>query len=120
MFDLYNSNLYVTIVLRIKEYIDLYGNSPFSKWFNDLHTQAALKVNTYITRLEGGNISQVKALGGGIYECRIDCGPGYRVYLGKDGDTLIILLGGGTKKRQRNDIDRAKICWQDYKKRKKY
>lgn len=106
-------------MIKINEYLDLHGSSPFAKWFDDLGTQAALKVNSYITRLENGNTSQVKHLGSGVYECRIDWGPGYRVYLGKDGDTLIILLGGGTKKRQQNDIEKAKICWKDYQKRKK-
>ena len=51
-------------------------------------------------------------------ECRIDFGPGYRVYFGKDGDRLVILLGGGTKKRQQQDINSAVANWQDYKRRK--
>ena len=63
-------------------------------------------------------MSAVKSLGSGVHECVIDWGSGYRVYLGKDGDKLVILLGGGTKKRQQNDIDRAKELWQEYKKRK--
>lgn len=53
-----------------------------------------------------------------MYECRIDHGPGYRVYFGKDGDTLVILLVGGTKKRQDKDIHAAQACWKDYKQRK--
>jgi len=61
----------------------------------------------------------LKGVGGGVHECRVDWGPGYRVYLGKDGDRLVILLGGGTKKRQQKDIEAAKTLWQDYKKLKK-
>lgn len=60
----------------------------------------------------------MKGVGSGVYETRIDFGPGYRIYFGKDGDTLVILLGGGTKKLQRRDIDAAQEYWKDYKKRK--
>jgi len=66
-----------------------------------------------------GNFSNVKGVGAGVYECRLDFGPGYRIYFGKDGETVVILLGGGTKKRQRRDIDDAIARWQDYKRRKK-
>ena len=64
-------------------------------------------------------MSNTKRVGSGVFECRIDFGPGYRVYFGKDGNTLIILLGGGTKKRQQNDIQKARTIWKDYKIRKK-
>jgi putative addiction module killer protein len=57
-------------------------------------------------------------VGGGVLECRIDFGPGYRIYMGRDGDRLIILLGGGTKKRQQRDIEKAQALWQQYKHRK--
>jgi putative addiction module killer protein len=53
-------------------------------------------------------------------ECRIDFGPGYRIYFGKDGERLVILIGGGTKKRQSSDIAAAQLCWADYKRRKKH
>lgn len=101
-------------MIKIDEYLDSDGKSPFEKWFNGLDSQAALKVNTYITRIENGNFSQVASVGGGVYECKIDWGPGYRVYLGKDGKSLVILLGGGTKKRQQDDISKAKSYWQNY------
>jgi putative addiction module killer protein len=61
----------------------------------------------------------VKSLGGGVQEYKIDWGPGYRIYFGYDGQTLVILVGGGTKKRQSQDIVAAKERWADYKKRKK-
>ena len=70
-------------------------------------------------RMEQGNLSNVKGVGAGVFENRIDFGPGYRVYFGKDGDTLIILLGGGTKKRQWKDIEQAKAMWRQYKRRKR-
>jgi putative addiction module killer protein len=69
--------------------------------------------------MEQGNYSNVKSVGSGVHECRIDFGPGYRVYFGKDGEHLILLLGGGTKKRQQNDINNAIAAWRDYKNRKK-
>ena len=72
-----------------------------------------------LTRLGQGNFSNVKGVGAGVLEYVLDWGPGYRIYLGKDGATLVILLGGGAKKRQQQDIGAAKVCWQDYKDRKK-
>jgi putative addiction module killer protein len=75
-------------------------------------------VTTALTRLAGGNSSNVKGVGSGPFEYRIDFGPGYRIYFGKDGDRLVILVGGGAKKRQQHDIDAALAIWRDYKRRK--
>jgi putative addiction module killer protein len=77
------------------------------------------KVAIAITRMGQGNFSNLRSVGSGVHECRIDFGPGYRVYFGKDGELVVILLGGGTKKRQQNDINNAIARWQDYKNRKK-
>lgn len=68
--------------------------------------------------MKNRNFSNVKPVGNGVSERRIDFGPGYRIYFAKDGDDLIILLGGGTKKRQQSDIKKAKKYWKDYKDRK--
>jgi len=103
--------------VTVVEYVREDGANPYGIWFGRLHAQAAAKVATAIVRLETGNTSRVKWIGT-IGECRIDWGPGYRIYLGRDGDTLIILLGGGTKQRQQADIDRAKAMWAEYKMRK--
>jgi putative addiction module killer protein len=65
--------------------------------------------------MEQGNLANVKSVGEGVLEYKIDFGPGYRVYFGRDGDTLLILLTGGTKKRQQRDISAAIAYWQDYK-----
>ena len=105
-------------MIEIREYIDARGRSPYARWFDRLNAQAAAKVATALIRMEQGNLSSVKGIGAGVLECRIDFGPGYRVYFGKDGDTLIILLGGGTKKRQQQDIGTARDLWQEYKRRK--
>jgi putative addiction module killer protein len=103
--------------LTVVEYVWRDGSSPYRLWFDGLHAAAAAKVATAIARLELGNTSRVKWIGS-IGECRIDWGPGYRLYLGKDGQTLIVLLGGGTKQRQQADIERAKSMWVEYKARK--
>ena len=106
-------------MIRIEEYITEEGNSPFADWFDSLNAQAANKINTYLTRIAEGNTSNLKPIKGALQEVRIDWGPGYRVYAGKDGDTLIILLGGGTKQRQQKDINHAMKLWEEYKKRRK-
>ncbi len=72
-----------------------------------------------LTRMEQGNFSNVKGVGSGVYECKIAFGPGYRIYFGKDSENLVILIGGGTKKRQQRDIAVAQECWAAYKRRKK-
>lgn len=69
--------------------------------------------------MEQGNLSNVKGVGSGVFEYKIDFGPGYRVYFGKDGDRVVILLGGGTKKRQRKDIAEAQQLWKEYKAQKR-
>jgi len=105
--------------MQLLEYLDAAGRSPFSRWFDSLDARAAAKVTIALARIEQGNLSNVKGIGGGVFEYRIDFGPGYRVYLGRDGDVVVILLGGGTKVRQQNDIAIAKERWADYKRRKK-
>ena len=64
-------------------------------------------------------MSNAKGVGRGVLEYRMDFGPGYRIYFGRDGDAIIILLGGGTKSRQHRDIENAKASWQDYRRRKR-
>ncbi len=105
-------------MIRVEEYITEEGKNPFADWFDSLDAHAANKVNTYLTRLGQGNTSSLKPIKGAFQEIIIDWGPGYRVYVGKDGDRLIILLGGGTKKHQQKDIDHAQMLWEDYKQRK--
>ncbi len=106
-------------MIEVREYLDAEGNSPYGRWFDGLNAQAAAKVAIAVTRIARGNLSNTKGVGAGVTECRIDFGPGYRVYFGKDGDRLVILLGGGTKKRQQGDIRKAQALWRDYKGRKR-
>jgi putative addiction module killer protein len=69
--------------------------------------------------LGDGNFSSVKPEGQGVSVLRLDFGPGYRVYFGQDGEQLVILLAGGTKRRQQEDIQLARGLWSEYKKRKR-
>jgi len=69
--------------------------------------------------MENGNFPNVKSVGQGVHEYKLDFGPGYRIYFGRDGDKIVVLLGGGTKKRQSRDIQTAQALWQEYKQRKK-
>lgn len=102
----------------VLQYLDRSGVSPFGEWFAALPPQEAAKITTAITRLSLGNFSRVRGVGEGVFEIKIDFGPGYRVYFGKDGETIVILLHGGTKKRQQADIEKAIAYWRDYKSRK--
>jgi putative addiction module killer protein len=105
-------------MIAIEEFLDEAGESPFKDWFNRLDSQAAAIVAVALARLADGNTSNVEGIGEGAAELKINRGPGYRVYFGWDGKTLVILLGGGTKQRQNRDIERALTCWRDYKARK--
>ena len=107
------------MVIEVREYIDEEGRSPFGRWFDGLNASAAAKVRTALARMELGNLSNVKSVGGGLLEYRIQSGPGFRVYFGREGERIIILLGGGTKRRQQHDIRRAKLLWEDYRERKR-
>lgn len=112
--------VYVTITsMEILEYQTEDGRSVFAKWFDGLEPVAAAKVTTALTRLALGNTSNVKSVGSGVSELKIDFGPGYRVYFGRDGAEIVILLGGGTKQRQQRDIAAAQLHWQEYKQARK-
>lgn len=104
---------------KVIEYLDQDGASPFAKWFEKLDAVAGAKVATALYRMEQGNLSNVKPVGQGVAEYRIDFGAGYRIYFGQERDVVVILLGGGTKKGQNSDILRAQQRWQTYKLRKK-
>lgn len=83
---------------KVKELLLSEGDSPFARWFNGLDALAAAKVRVAVARMEQGNLSNVEWFRG-IGEYKIDWGPGLRIYLAKDGLKLIILIGGGTKKK---------------------
>lgn len=106
------------MTIEIVEYIRENGDSPYKKWFDGLSSEAAAKVVTALLRIEMGNTSNIKWFHG-IGEYCINWGPGLRIYLAKEGNALVILLGGGTKARQQTDIKHAKKMLNEYKARKR-
>lgn len=103
---------------EIEYYQTREGAIPFREWFAALKDRAAqMRIDARLVRLRSGNLGDVKAVGGGLSELRIDYGPGYRVYIGMVGNTLVLLLCGGDKRTQAADIKRAKKYWDDYQKR---
>jgi len=95
-------------------YSDTNGKQPFVKWLNSLSSIIRTRIQQRILRLSVGNFGDFKFLAEGIYELRLDFGPGYRVYFGKDGNTIVVLINGGDKGTQNKDINAAKKYWQDY------
>lgn len=100
---------------EIKEYYTEGRRSPFAEWFDGLDAVTAARVDRYVRRLEAGNFGAAKSLRDGVFELRLDFGPGYRVYYGREGRTIIILLGGGSKRRQDADIATAVERWKRHK-----
>ena len=102
-------------MLEVRYYFTSDGSSPFADWFAELDAPARAKITVAIARMGQGNLSNAKSVGEGVLEYKIDFGPGYRIYFGRDGNVLIILITGGTKKRQQRDIKSAVAFWADYK-----
>ncbi len=115
-----NSKLNVTIKDMDYQVLELLledGTSPYEEWFLSLDPIVAAKIAVAKLRLQQGNTSNIKWFDG-IGEYKVDWGPGYRIYLAKDGPRIIVLIGGGTKKGQQRDVERAINLWKDYKRRK--
>lgn len=106
-------------MVGVRQYIDRLGRNPFDRWFDKLDELTQARIVIALDRLERGNLSAAKSVGAGVQELRLDFGPGYRIYFGWDGPRLVILLGGGTKRRQQADIAAAQALWQEYKQRKR-
>ncbi len=105
-------------MLDVREYLTVDGFSPFRNWFRGLDAVPRARVAAVLLRLAAGNAGDHQGVGSGVLEIRMQTGPGYRLYFGRDGDQLIILLGGGIKRRQAADISMAKDRWLDYRRRK--
>ena len=101
--------------IKVQEYLDAEGRSPYAAWFDNLDAVAAAKVAAALYRLEMGNFSNVKGVGTGVFERTIDFGPGYRVYFGKAGQSVVVLLGGSSKRRQSSAIASAQERWRDFR-----
>ena len=102
---------------QVENYVRPDGSCPFDDWMNSLRDQQArARIRTRIARVRLGNLGDCEPVGGGVLELKIDFGPGYRIYCGQVGAKLIILLCGGDKSSQGEDIRRAIEYWEDYKK----
>jgi len=107
------------MTIEVAEYETADGTSPFREWFLGISANAKEAVLAGLDRMQLGNLGDTRSVGGGVLERRIHSGPGYRIYFGRDGDRLILLLGGSTKRRQQRAIRQAQERWQDYKRRKR-
>jgi putative addiction module killer protein len=108
------------MAFEIRRYRTVAGGEPFTEWLGDLpDRQARARILARLERLEAGNFGDVKFLRDGVSELRIDWGPGYRVYFGRDGRTVIVLLCAGDKRKQDADIRKAVVLWQEYTSRRK-
>ena len=103
----------------LREYVTPDGQNHFAGWFNALRDiRAKASILARLARIREGNVGDCKTVGGGVQEMRIDFGPGYRVYFGQNGDTLVILLSGGDKSGQARDIETARNLWAAYRREK--
>jgi putative addiction module killer protein len=91
------------------------GLVPFDEWFDSLRDQRMqVAVDARLARVRAGNFGDHKSVGGGVFELRIACGPGLRVYYGSHGQKIVVLIGGGDKRSQSRDIRRAQQLWQQF------
>lgn len=102
------------MALTIREYLTADGKSPFREWLDSLTMAVRARIQARVLRFEMGNLGDHKNVGSGVFEARVMFGPGYRIYFGKDSDSIIVLLAGGDKASQSKDISRAKGFWGSY------
>jgi putative addiction module killer protein len=107
-------------VLTVREYLTGDGRNPFREWLGTLDVAVRALVQAHVLRFELGNLGDHKSVGAGVWEARLAFGPGYRIYFGKDGESVILLLLGGAKATHRRDIRRAQEFWRDYLEAKRH
>lgn len=106
--------------LTIKEYLSADGRSFFREWLDALDLSVRARIQARVLRFEMGNLGDHKSVGGGVWEARFVFGPGYRIYFGKEGSTVILLLLGGDKSSQARDMAKARRLWREYLEAKQY
>lgn len=106
-------------MLEIELFLTDDGTAPFTNWFEGLSGDVADRVRVALLRMGQGNLGDSKSVGQGVHEHRLHFGPGYRVYFGRDGQRLIVLLVGGSKRTQTKDIKAAQLLWKRYKERRR-
>jgi putative addiction module killer protein len=108
------------MALSIREYVSADERNPFREWLETLDVAVRARIQARILRFEMANLGDHKSVGAGVWEARLVFGPGYRIYFGKDGKSIILLLVGGTKASQRKDVRRAQNFWRDYLEAKRH
>jgi putative addiction module killer protein len=108
------------MALTVREYLTADRRSPFREWLGLLTRAVRARIQARVLRFELGNLGDHKGVGGGVWEARVMFGPGYRIYFGKDGDSVIMLLVGGDKGSQAKDIARAQDFWSDFLEAKRH
>jgi putative addiction module killer protein len=104
---------------KITHYLTASGNDIYQHWLDRLKDRTAkARITMRINRLAAGALGDCKPVGNGVWELKINHGPGYRVYYAEAGKQLVLLILGGDKRRQQADIDKALDCWNDYQRRK--
>ena len=106
--------------MTIREYLTSGGGNPFRDWLDALDVAVRARIQARVLRFETGKLGDHKSVGAGVWEARLDFGPGYRIYFGKDGKSIILLLAGGSKASQGKDIQRAQTYWRDYLEAKRH
>lgn len=104
-------------LIELEYYRTSEGLAPYSRWLRRVDVQVARKIFAYVGRMRCGNFGDSRPIGQGISELRINAGPGYRVYYLRDGAKLVLLLCGGDKSTQSEDIRRARLYAADYRRR---
>ena len=106
--------------VTVLHYLTAAGSCPFREWIDSIKDKAVrATVAARINRVRAGTLGDWKPVRDGVFELRVDRGPGYRIYFGRDGKTVVILLTGGEKRSQDTDINRAKEYWKNYETRTK-
>jgi putative addiction module killer protein len=108
------------MALTVREYVTADGKNLFREWVRSLTKAVGARIQLRVQRFELGNLGDHKNVGEGVWEARVMFGPGYRLYFGKDGGSIIVLLVGGDKGSQAKDIPRAQGFWRDYLRAKKH
>ena len=108
------------MALTVREYQTADGTSPYRQWLDSLTKAVRARTQARVLRFELGNLGDHKHVDEGVWEARVMFGPGYRIYFGKDGASIIVLLAGGGKGSQAKDIARAQGFWRDYLEAKRH
>lgn len=108
------------MALTVRQYVTADGKRPFGEWVRSLTSAIGARIQLRVQRFELGNLGDHENIGEGVWEARVMFGPGYRIYFGKDGAAIIVLLAGGDKGSQARDIARAQRFWRDYLETKRH